>query len=154
MKWFQMRLIHRCLGTNVTLKEMGILNTDKCSFCNISKDSILHMFWECPAIQPFWKAFADFMNEKCENVVNFQYTPTMIIAGYDKNICIDGTVYFVTMQAKRYIYQCKLNKQLPLLNVFKCKLKYRFSIEEYNARRNMMYDDFVLRWLPYRALIQ
>ena len=47
IKWFQMRFIHRIIGTNVMLNEMGVTNNNKCSFCLIAKDTIQHIFWEC-----------------------------------------------------------------------------------------------------------
>ncbi|XP_076453470.1 uncharacterized protein LOC143288729 [Babylonia areolata] len=59
LKWFQIRIVHRCLGTNVILKEMGVLNNDLCSFCNTMKDSIRHMFWQCTTIQRFWQELMD-----------------------------------------------------------------------------------------------
>ena len=46
-KKFQMRIMHRIIGTNVMLKEMGVANNNKCSFCLIAKDTIQHIFWEC-----------------------------------------------------------------------------------------------------------
>ena len=42
-----MRTMHRIIGANVTLKEMGVTNNNKCSFCLIVKDTIQHIFWEC-----------------------------------------------------------------------------------------------------------
>ena len=31
MKWFQLKILHRCLRTNVILKEIGVLDNDMCS---------------------------------------------------------------------------------------------------------------------------
>ena len=53
IKWFQMRIMHRITGTNVMLKEMGVTNNNKCSFCLTVKDTIQHIFWECKHSQQF-----------------------------------------------------------------------------------------------------
>ena len=53
MKWFQMRIMHRIIGTNVILNEMGVTNNNKNSFCLIAKDTIQHIFWECTHSQQF-----------------------------------------------------------------------------------------------------
>ena len=34
-----MRIMHRITGTNVMLKEMGVTNNNKCSFCPVAKDT-------------------------------------------------------------------------------------------------------------------
>ena len=52
-----MRIMHRIIGTNVMLKEMGVTNNNKCSFCLTAKDTIQHIFWECKHSQQFWTRF-------------------------------------------------------------------------------------------------
>ena len=47
IKWFQMRIMHRIIGTNVILKEMGGTNSNKYSVCLIAKDTIQYIFGEC-----------------------------------------------------------------------------------------------------------
>ena len=42
LKWFQMRIMHRLIGTNVILKQMGVRTDENCSFCNDVKYSIEH----------------------------------------------------------------------------------------------------------------
>ena len=46
LKWFQIRLVHRILGTNVVLKHMGIENDSNCSNCRKERDTINHLFLE------------------------------------------------------------------------------------------------------------
>ena len=45
-KWFQIRLVHRILATNIVLMHMGIENDINCSFCRQERDSINHIFLE------------------------------------------------------------------------------------------------------------
>ena len=47
LKWFQIRILHRIIGTNVTLKAMGIRDNDFCAFCKERRESIIHLFFEC-----------------------------------------------------------------------------------------------------------
>ena len=46
LKWFQIRLVHRILATNIVLMHMGIENDINCSFCRRERDSINHIFLE------------------------------------------------------------------------------------------------------------
>ena len=44
LKWFQIRLVHRILATNIVLMHMGIENDINCSFRRRERDSINHIF--------------------------------------------------------------------------------------------------------------
>ena len=65
LKWFQIRLVHRILGTNVVLKHMGIKNDYVCSFCRKERDTINHLFRRCACVQQFWKQFQMAINDGC-----------------------------------------------------------------------------------------
>ena len=45
LKWFQIRLVHRLLATNVVLMHMGVENDITCSFCEKERDAINHIFF-------------------------------------------------------------------------------------------------------------
>ena len=153
MKWFQIKIIHRCIGTNIVLQKMGVTENDLCNFCNTSKDSIIHMFWQCIFVQRFWNELADLMNEKCFNAHNMHLTCPLVLFGQDENVRIDKIVYFIILYAKQFIYKCKLEKQTPVLQAFLKILKHRYYIEEFVARKNYAYHTFVLEWAPYKPLI-
>ncbi len=86
MKWFQMRILHRIIGTNVILKELGIASSDRCSFCNIERNNIQRMFWNCISSQQFWRYFARLINNMCETAFNMRSTECLVILGLDDNI--------------------------------------------------------------------
>ena len=43
LKWYQIRLVHRIIATNIVLMHMGIENDITCSFCRQDRDSINHI---------------------------------------------------------------------------------------------------------------
>ena len=47
LKWFQIRLVHRIIATNVVLMYMGIENDTTCSFCRQDRDSVNNIVWSC-----------------------------------------------------------------------------------------------------------
>ena len=53
MKWFQIRIVHRILATNVILHSMKVAPDDLCSFCGDEKDSIQHIFVKCRYVLSF-----------------------------------------------------------------------------------------------------
>ena len=44
---FQFKLSHRITATNSFLFKCGLKETELCTFCTETKESLLHLFWEC-----------------------------------------------------------------------------------------------------------
>ena len=44
LQWFQFRINHRILGTNVLLLKMGVRQNDLCAFCLHEPETICHVF--------------------------------------------------------------------------------------------------------------
>ena len=40
LRWLQMRILHIIISTNITLKEMGVVDDTRCNLCNNERDSI------------------------------------------------------------------------------------------------------------------
>lgn len=152
LKWFQMRIMHRIIGTNVILKQMGVVTDENCSFCGNVKDNIEHIFWHCEISQRFWTDFNELINEKVFFVHKMRVSKCLVILGCDDNIVIDNIFYFILLLAKQYLYKCKMDHIAPHITVFKKKLASRYKIEEYNARLKFSYQDFSARWFSYNQL--
>ena len=57
MRDFQYRFLQRGLITNVHLHKWKIAESDQCSFCHDSVETIAHLFIECPITKSMWKGF-------------------------------------------------------------------------------------------------
>ena len=147
LKWFQVRIIHRCLGTNVVLNHMKIVDSNKCNFCKTTKDSIEHIFWDCEHTKTFWQHFECAVNDKCTIAVNMKLTKPLIILGLDNNNKIDPTFYFIILFAKYYIYQSKFEDRIPSFYTFVHKLKYRYCIDKFNAYSEANLSAFQFKWM-------
>ena len=115
------------------LKEMGVTHNNKCSFCLIAKVS-QHIFWECNHSQQFWTRFLVLLKEKCTSCYRLRLSECLILFGIDDNIKTENILDFMLLLAKQYLYKCKIEKQLPNIDIFRKKLLYRYKIEEYNAK--------------------
>jgi hypothetical protein len=152
MKWFQMRIVHRILGTNVVLHRMGVANNENCVYCLGTRDSIDHIFWDCPIAQRFWEQFTNLTREKCQNAHNMRLTKVLTLLGVDRNIRMDRTMYFILTFAKQYVYKCKLDSSVPDISVFRKRLRWRYTIEEYNAKLSQKHEKFKADWIFYKNL--
>ena len=89
LKWFQIRLVHRILATNVTLKRMKVTNNEKCTFCNTHNETIPYLFRSCDIVHRFWLMFETFVNEKLVNVTNMKQNEDFVLFGNRKDFKLD-----------------------------------------------------------------
>ena len=117
-----MRIMHRIMGTNVMLKEMGVTNNNKCSFCPNAEDTnIHHIFWECKHSQQFWTRCLVLLKEKCTSCYRLRLSECLILLGIDDNIKTDNAFDLILLLAKQYLYKCKIEKRLPNIDIFRKK---------------------------------
>ena len=51
---FQFKFSHRITATNSFLFKCGLKETELCTFCTKTKESLLHLFWECTYSKKCW----------------------------------------------------------------------------------------------------
>ena len=51
----QFKYLHRRIATNTFLSKIGISDTALCYLCKSDKETLIHLFWECPVIKTFWE---------------------------------------------------------------------------------------------------
>ena len=56
------------------------------------------------------------MKEKCETVLNVKFTQNLVLFGTEIDIKTDTVFDLVILQAKQFIYKCKLDKCLPTVS--------------------------------------
>ena len=79
LKWFQIKLVHRIIATNVVLMHMGIENNITCFFCPQDRDSINHIFWSCTYVRSFWEQFQTVLNAGCSNATSDTLNENIVV---------------------------------------------------------------------------
>ena len=54
LRWLHYRILHRIIATNSYLHKIGISDTNTCSFCNSSVETISHIFFQCNFSMMIW----------------------------------------------------------------------------------------------------
>ena len=149
-----MRITYRVLVTNSVLKEMGIVESNNCCFCNTEKDSIFHYLWSCPHSQDFWHEFGRYLKEKCNHshCTRLTITKSLVLFGCGSNIKTDEGFDFILLHAKYFIYKCRFTKSKPRLIAFLQYLKYQYNVDEYVYKLEMRPEKFIDKWLMYTNL--
>ena len=60
---FQFKLLHRQQTdvTNRFLHKIGIKNRNNCTFCEVERETLFHLFWCCRIVQSFWKILENWL---------------------------------------------------------------------------------------------
>ena len=132
LRWFQFKLTHRILATNVFLHKINIAENDLCTLCNMQNETICHLFGECHIVKHFWNEFKTWYNTQLANrQINLDISDilsgTQTLKG--KNIALN----FMILLAKYFIYITKCNKEMLTITKYKRVLEFWFNAEKYNA---------------------
>lgn len=121
--WFQFRIVHRLhrlLSTNQFLKKIHVVESDLCSFCHETPETLIHIFYECRYVTSFWENFQLWINDTLH--LDLKFTVTEVIFGFFSqnndivNLCI--------ILAKFHIYKQKLKNSIPCFEGMKKEMFY------------------------------
>ena len=148
LKWFQIRLMTRILGTNIVLFGMNIRNDDICSFCNEERETIEHLFSECNVIWNLLNAFKSKLIEL--NIVDrsFRFDDVMLLFGF-VNERQDTSFEYVMSVLRYYIYKCRCEGSFPSLGAFQTYLSHKLKVEKYIALKNNDIEKFDKKWVKW-----
>ena len=134
---FQYKFLNDILINKYWLCKWKIIDTDICQNCKKSTETILHLFWECPAVSEFWAKFNVYVRNSLGVTVNVK---DVFLGTRQQPLCS------LIMIAKRYIYKCMFKEELPKLQPFLSSVKYTKRIEEVISKRNNSIDKWFKKW--------
>ena len=92
------------------------------------------------------------VNAGCSNATSVTLNENIVLFDHDIHFKSNSTFDLIILQAKFFMYKCKINKTIPQLHLLKRYLKTNFEVYKYNAKQNMSYDKIVIEWCPYQQL--
>ena len=100
--------------------------TDLCSFCNETKESILHLFWDCMVVKNLWLEIDSFIQNTCN--IYLPLSAKSIILGVDPS----GThlTSLLIVLVKYYIYSCRFRSMTPCFIGAKTFIKQSYLTEK------------------------
>ena len=110
---FQYKVLNYILYTNTKLYKIGLVLTDKCTFCRSSKEDLYHLFFECSHVQSFWKKITSWwFNLGKENI---NVTLKEIILGLPNRTDI---INYLLILGKLCIWECRKASIYPDFAMF------------------------------------
>ena len=109
---FQCKILHRILCTISLLFGCKLKETQHCNVCNETKETILHLFWECNIVKSLWLEMAEILKKnKCN--VELPISAQHIILGSDM---LDYSINLFIVLIQYYIYSCRFSGQKPCVS--------------------------------------
>ena len=153
IRWFQFKLLHRILSTNVFLNKIGIKDNLNCTFCNVCPESLSHLFYDCPLVQNFWHIIIEWLKGECTHIRSLELSKTDVICGIQEKQRTDDALDFILVHAKYFIYKNKYNNQVPNFQHFKHYILTCYNVEKCVAYSNCTWKTFNKTWMPYKNLL-
>jgi len=137
----QYKILHNFTCTNITLVKMKIKQDDMCSFCHKDRETISHMFTECPYAKKLWSDIEKWYdNETTSKILLHQRT---ILFGFHPKHQLEN---LITLVAKAHIYSSRIQSQTPHIDLFILRLRNIYTIESYIAQTTGKNNTFKTKW--------
>ena len=102
--WSQYRILHRILGVNYYLYKTKISDTENCRICKNFKETLVHLFSECPKVYNLWQNVYAWINQKLN--LNLNFNATILTLGYPISDKSFWPLNFILIITRYYIFKC------------------------------------------------
>ncbi len=110
LRTFQFKINNNILYTNDKLYKFKIIETEQCTFCKETKETLLHHFWECHFVKTVWLRTRQKISEKMNIYIDLK-PETFIFNLYQGdhadiiNLCL--------LLIKKFIFNCRCKGEIP-----------------------------------------
>ena len=137
LRSFQYRMLMNAIVTKTRLYRYNITQNNRCTFCEIDRESIKHLFFECPHSQILWRYVED--RYKCTLTYSMIVTNSAIINP-------KHPLNTVILIVKYYIYSTKCKQQRVSVTGCKNFIVNYINIEESLAKDTNKLDLHKNKW--------
>ena len=144
-KWFQYRIMHRILGTQIILHKMGVADSNKCLLCrSTSEETLLHLFFSCPKANQLWHQLENRIFNKTGFYI--QFSPEDVLLGYIHHNSNSAAINTLIMVIKCYIYTYSRKGFNISIDGALIKCKTIYDEQKLLASLEFQSDKFLKQW--------
>ena len=142
LRSFQVKLNMRAIVTNIVLHGFGIKDTEQCTFCNVHREILFHLFCSCSVVTVFWENVSSWINAKLQ--INFTINFSNMLFGVEN--CENILLNFLLLCARFLIYRCKVSETKPNIHQYLLFLQMTKKTEHFIAKKNKKVDSYYKKW--------
>ena len=116
--------LNNILFTNPKLIKIGLLESEKCSFCTIYKEDLYHLFYDCCYVRTFWKRFCNWWSNLLSEKLSSPLKDIIVGILNRKDI-----LNYLIILGKLCIWDRRRNKSFPKFNQFLHKVEAKRKTE-------------------------
>ena len=131
---FQFKILNDILFLNTRLQKIGRIQSDLCTFCQTSPETLEHFFYRCSFSTEFWNKFENFWLTVTRKQIKLDYI-NIILGILDQRSNLLN--YFIIL-GKLYLWNCRKNKQVPLFLSFEDVVKRKYETEKLLASQSIL----------------
>ena len=143
LRAFQFKINHNILYTNEKLHKVKLSDSQLCTFCNTETETLEHLLVDCDKVVSIWR---DIIENLLQPFGVTNLTKSEIILGCITLAQQNSIINHIILEAKYYIYVCKLEKCIPLYNRFKNRLRITENIEKQIAIKAKKVQKHTHKW--------
>ena len=146
MRWFQIKILNRILYMRDALFKFGVVTDKKCTFCNISEETIIHVFCYCPYSNIIWSKFEYWvLHNTGEKVILTNQNKLFGFCGFN-----NSALNCILMVIRQEIFKAKLQNQLPSFDRIISAVKCYYEMEKYIYQTNLKEKKLLKKWFLFR----
>jgi hypothetical protein len=140
LKNFQIKINNYILTTKKFLLKINKEDSDLCSFCGQTSETIIHLLYQCQTVNNFISEIKNWLRNDC--LTNYDFDVKNYIFSHGK----DDTIRYIFLIIKYFIYKTKFKdncRGLLTLRLFKQYLKQKLIAKQYISkinRKNEIFD--------------
>ena len=125
---FQFKFIHRRIATNSFLFKIKVSDTDLCCFCQKAKETLIHLFCDCPVTNAFWKnvQYSLFSVNLTQGSDVLKKLECLGLTGEKGEIIVNHCL----LPARYYFFSCKHKDSKPSILEHIYQVKSNLKIEK------------------------
>ena len=123
-----------------------ILTQDLRTLCKNASETIDHLLYDCPQVQPFYKLVVQFINEEMEFVTISENVSKEQVLFNTKVDRPTNVANFIFLVLKYHIYVCRYLKENPNVWKFKNAIFTFRNIEKYNTIQTNSIAKHLKKW--------
>ena len=137
---FNFKLLHRRISTNNFLKKIGLVDSEKCTFCERETEKRAHLFWACPKTQ-FLRTNFQVWPQSCQVIAReTPLEPDTALGLRPDSSKHKLQINFCCLNAKYCIWQCRQKKCCPKLKDFLLYFKHIYEMEKNTTTIDLFAD--------------